>query len=191
MTSVLWPFILIACGIGLIMLDMFVPSGGILSLFAALSIIAGVVIAFVDGLQSGTIALLASVMIVTIVVSLLVRWWPHTPIGRMILIPSPDKEGEVAEDVHGHLLGRHGVVRKQMIPNGQVLVDDRVYDAISQGTLIETGTSIVVAAVDGNRIVVRPLREGETGVVAEDRDVSLTDDLDDVIDDSSFEDPFA
>jgi hypothetical protein len=78
-----------------------------------------------------------------------------------------------------------------MIPNGQVLVDDRVYDAISQGTLIETGTSIVVAAVDGNRIVVRPLREGETGVVAEDRDVSLADDLDDVIDDSSFEDPFA
>ena len=78
-----------------------------------------------------------------------------------------------------------------MIPNGQVLVDDRVYDAISQGTLIEKGTSIVVAAVDGNRIVVRPLREGETEVVAEDRDVSLSDDLDDVIDDSSFEDPFA
>ena len=56
------------------------------------------------------------------------------------------------------------VVRKQMMPNGQIMVDDRNYDAVSQGTLIEEETPIMVVTADGNRILVRPVpaRTGET-----------------------------
>ena len=38
MSSIVWAVILIAGGIGVILIEMFIPSGGILGLFAAFSI---------------------------------------------------------------------------------------------------------------------------------------------------------
>ena len=195
MSSIVWAVILIAGGIGVILLEMFIPSGGILGLFAALSIISGVVVAFMDGLKSGTIALVAVAVIVPVVVTMMLKWWPETAIGKMILIPDRDRDLDAEPNPHAHLVGRHGVVRKQMMPNGQIMVDDRNYDAVSQGTLIEVGIPIMVVTADGNRILVRPVREGEAEVAREgseqDDDISMSDDIADVVDDSSFEDPFA
>jgi membrane-bound ClpP family serine protease len=193
MSSIVWAVILIAGGIGVILLEMFIPSGGILGLFAALSIVSGVVVAFMAGLKYGTIALVAVAVIVPVVVMLMLKWWPETAFGKMILIPDRDRDQE--PNPLAHLVGRHGLVRKQMMPNGQIMVDDRTFDAVSQGTLIEEGTSIVVVTADGNRILVRPVLEGEEEVAREtseqDDDISMSDDIADVVDDSSFEDPFA
>ncbi len=194
MSSIVWAVILIAGGIGVILLEMFIPSGGILGLFAAFSIISGVVVAFMAGLEYGAVALVAVVVIVPIVVTMMLKWWPETAFGKMILIPDPKRYQDEEPNPHAHLVGRHGVVQKQMMPNGQIMVDDRTYDAVSQGTLIEEGTSIVVVTADGNRILVRPVRDGEPEVAREtseqDDDVSMSDDIADVVDDSSFEDPF-
>ena len=193
MSSIVWAVILIAGGIGVILLEMFIPSGGILGLFAALSIVSGVVVAFMAGLKYGTIALVAVAVIVPVVVTLMLKWWPETAFGKMILIPDQDRDQE--PNPLAHLVGQHGLVRKQMMPNGQIMVDDRTFDAVSQGTLIEEGTSIVVVTADGNRILVRPVLEGEEEVAREtsvqDDDISMSDDIADVVDDSSFEDPFA
>ena len=195
MSAIVWAVILIAGGIGIILLEMFIPSGGILGLFAALSIVSGVVVAFMAGLNYGAIALVAVAVIVPVVVTMMLKWWPETALGKMILIPDPDRDLEGEPNPHAHLVGRHGVVRKQMMPNGQIMVDDRTYDSVSQGTLIEEETSIVVVTADGNRILVRPVREGEPEVtrktIDEGDDISMSDDIADVVDDSSFEDPFA
>ena len=190
MTPIVWAVILIVGGIGLIVLEIFIPSGGILGLFAGFSIVAGVVIAFRDGPTTGTIALVCVALLVPVVISVMLKWWPHTAVGRMILIPDVERlEGE-SQNLHAHLVGHHGVVRKQMMPNGQILVDGLAYDAVSQGMLIEEGTAVVVLTADGNRILVRPVAAGETEVLEETDDISMSDDVRDVVDDSSFEDPF-
>ena len=76
------------------------------------------------------------------------------------------------------------------LPNGQVVVDNRAYDAVSQGLLIEKGVQVVIITADGNRILVRPVADGETEAAPGSEDISMSDDIGIVVDDSSFEDPF-
>ncbi|GAE91184.1 hypothetical protein JCM21714_125 [Gracilibacillus boraciitolerans JCM 21714] len=46
-----------------------------------------------------------------------------------------------------------------MRPIGTILVDDKLYSAITQGRWIEKNTNIVVDQVDGTRILVKELRK--------------------------------
>ena len=177
-------------GMGLIVLETFIPSHGILAGFAALSIIAGVVVAFKGGQMAGTVSLVCVAILVPILVGLMLKWWPNTPIGRAILIPDVVRDEDDPQNQYAHLVGRHGVVRNQMMPNGQVVVDDKAYDAVSQGMLIEKGDHVVIITADGNRILVRPVADGETEAVPESEDISMSDDIGIAVDDSSFEDPF-
>jgi membrane-bound serine protease (ClpP class) len=39
-------------------------------------------------------------------------------------------------------------------PAGKVLIDNKLYDAISRGTLIEKGTRVQVLRIDGGQLVV-------------------------------------
>ena len=54
------------------------------------------------------------------------------------------------------LVGRHGIAKTVMLPAGDIQVDDRVFDAVSEGMPIEAGQGVVVTRVEGNRITVRP-----------------------------------
>ena len=190
MTPIVWAAILILGGIGIIVLEIFIPSGGILGLFAGLSIISGVVVAFKGSLMAGTVSLVCVAILVPVVVSVMLKWWPNTAVGRMVLIPDVERDEDDPQNQYAHLVGRHGMVRKQMMPNGQVVVDEKAYDAVSQGMLIEQGVHVVIITADGNRILVRPVAEGETEAVPESEDISLSDDIGIAVDDSSFEDPF-
>lgn len=58
------------------------------------------------------------------------------------------------------LLGKQGgVTTTDMRPIGTILVDDKLYSAITQGRWIEKNTNIVVDQVDGTRILVKELRK--------------------------------
>lgn len=183
MTPLLWSVLLILGGMLIIAAELFIPSGGVLSIFAALTLVAAIIVAFADSMATGAMALSAVVILVPLVAVLLLRWWPRTAMGRRILLQSGESQYQTEENPLLDLLGQSGIVRNEMRPNGRVQIGGRIYDAVSQGTLIEEGTHVVVAEVDGIHIQVRPLREGE---IAES-----PADVEEPSDETPFEDPFA
>lgn len=60
MDATLWCFILLLIGMALIFLEIFIPSGGLLSLMAAGAFIATLVVGFSDSLVLGTVMLLVT-----------------------------------------------------------------------------------------------------------------------------------
>ncbi len=56
--------------------------------------------------------------------------------------------------------GVEGKVIATLRPTGKVIINDNIYDALSEGEYLEKGTRIVVARIDGNVIVVMK-QEGE------------------------------
>jgi hypothetical protein len=64
------------------------------------------------------------------------------------------------------LIGRIGRAKTLMLPGGTVLIDGRIYEAISEGTSIDENTPVRVVQVRHNRLVVRqvegPLSPAET-----------------------------
>jgi membrane-bound ClpP family serine protease len=190
--QVIWSISLLLLGVGLIVLEVFVPSGGALGVLAALSVLAAVVIAFTGGAQLGAAILLATVILVPTVVGLALRWWPHTPMGRMMLIQRPESEEDVLPTsepyrLRDEMIGKRGRAKTKMLPSGVVVIDGRSYDAISEGMPIEPGEPIQVVAVRTNRIVVRRSDLGQPPAQADD----LLSRPIDTVGPDPFEDPLA
>ena len=54
------------------------------------------------------------------------------------------------------LNGRDGQALTQLRPSGTALIDGRRVDVVTEGGIVERGSSIRVVHVEGNRVVVRP-----------------------------------
>ena len=179
MESLLWPCLLLMLGVALIVLELFVPSGGLLSVMAALAIVASIVVAFAEGLVAGTLALLFATIVVPAVVAAAIKWWPHTPVGRLMLIKRPASADEVLPEpqpyqVRECMVGKCGVAKSELLLSGDVLIEGRVYDSVSNGMPITAGQPVKVVDVNMRRIVVRPMTEAEIAAQRERSDVLAT-----------------
>jgi membrane-bound ClpP family serine protease len=161
MSLLLWALLLLVAGCVFLALEFFVPSSGTLGVMAALSFVAAIVLAFMAGPVYGTGTFVAVLIIVPTACILAVKYWPETPIGKLILIQLPASPDEVLPQTEAyrgmqHLVGRHGLTKSLMMPGGVVEIDHKSYDAVSDGMAIEPGTRVLVVAISTQRVVVRP-----------------------------------
>ena len=158
--DIAWAVILMLIGLVLVVMEVFIPSGGIISILAAVSFIASIFIAFqpgpTTGPTTGLIFTATMIFAVPTLIALAFKYWPRTPMGKAFLGDFPREEDVLPEDPRRGLIGRVGVARTKMLPSGAVEVDGQMIDAVTQGRPIEPGTYVVVAEVRANRVVVRP-----------------------------------
>jgi len=145
----------------LMVAEFFIPSGGLLGAVAAVTAIAAVVIAFTHSLFAGMGFLAAIVFSTPIVIYAMVCYWPHTRLGSRILNRRP---GQVDDPVvsrlptgekRSDLIGRIGVAKTHLLPGGQVEIDGRKLDAVTDGHAIDAGTQVVVISTTAGKIHVR------------------------------------
>jgi len=161
MEMTLWALALMALGIVIVFAELFIPSGGLLGVMATACFVGSVVIAFLDGTWTGLTMLGVNTVVVPLLLFSAVRWWPHTPIGRLILVTPPEHPDDVLPETEAYrglapLIGMRGYALSKMLPSGAVKIAGRTYDAISDGFAIEPGQLIEVFQVRTNRLVVRP-----------------------------------
>ena len=89
------------------------------------------------------------------------------------------------------LLGKQGQAQTKMVPSGSIVVNGRLYDAVSEGVVIECGENIKVIRVDANRIVVRKVRSEEQFEDAGEQDSDILSRPADEVIPGAFEDPLA
>jgi membrane-bound serine protease (ClpP class) len=53
------------------------------------------------------------------------------------------------------LIGRIAVTDSEMSPKGTVLIDDEVYEAVTDGEYIDPGRGVKVTRVKGKKIIVK------------------------------------
>ena len=154
-----WALILLIAGLCILALELFVPSAGLLGALAGCMIIASVVMAFWTGWYTGMVFLLVALLLVPVMLILMIKIWPHTPIGKRLL-----SNNETLTDVlpqgeyynRSDLAGKTGIAKTIMLPSGQVVIDGQKYDAISDGFPIEAGDRVKVVSIKENRIYVQP-----------------------------------
>jgi membrane-bound ClpP family serine protease len=161
MDAFTWAFLLLALGLVLLVLEFFVPSSGALAVMCALSFLAAIGVGFSAGPWTGITIVLIECLVVPLALAAAVKWWPDTPIGRMILIQRPKSSDEVLPETPAYrtfkdLVGRRGITKNLMLPSGSVLIDGKSYDAFSEGMAIEPGQPVIVVSVSTQRLVVRP-----------------------------------
>ncbi len=159
MTGITWAILLLALALALLVLELFVPSGGLLGLLSGVGIVASIVLVFRESATYGALYLIGLAILLPLILVSMVRYWPHTAIGRMMLnIPPPGTEttpSEVQNPLED-LVGKVGQAKSKMLPSGAIIIDGRTYDAFSGGFAVEAGDTVEVIRVEGNRIMVRP-----------------------------------
>ena len=170
--------LLLALGLVVIVLELFVPSAGILGVVAAGLLISSVVMAFYSSVQAGAILLSGIALGLPFLIGLWAKWWPHTPLGKLIMIGRQTEETVLPKTEqyvdYKELKGQLGIAKTKMLPSGIIIVNDRKYDAVSDGFPIEAGQPIKITSVKGTRLYVQPYDgklDDEGQVPARDRDI--------------------
>ena len=165
MNQLPWPYFLLVVAIGLLVLEVFIPSGGVLGAISGIAFITSVIAAFVSGgLELGTYFLLGISILIPAMIYVSLLLWPKTPIGKRILNQpqSADQILPPALAERQRWLGRQATAVSPMLPSGAIRVDGQTMDAISDGVPIDKGTIVEVIAIRGNYLVVRPRRESDS-----------------------------
>ncbi len=164
MDPLAWSILLLLLGLSLEILEVFVPSGGVIGFVSIASIVTSIVLAFYHrGVEVGFVFLTSAAVAAPIVLMAAFRWWPYTPMGRRLLLDIPSSK-DVLPDTPlrrklRDLVGRVGLAKTLMLPSGAVTIDGMTVDAISEGMPIEAGQRVKVIDVHGTRVVVRPTDE--------------------------------
>jgi len=160
MDPIVWATLLMILGFALVILEIFIPSGGILGFLAVCSILVSVGSAFVyrDAATGFTFVLIAVVGFPAAVAAAF-RWWPNTMVGRRMLLHVPAEadilpEDDPREEIR-ELIGEIGSANSDMFPGGTVVVKGKTYEAVSEGMPIDKGQSVEVVDVQNNRLVIR------------------------------------
>lgn len=160
MSPSLWIAALVAVGLVMILLEVFVPSGGVLGLLAIVALGAGVVTAFYElGPLAGLVVLTAVFVAVPIILVLAFRWFPLTPLGRRVLPPAPAADDVIPDSAERVKLrafvGRFGQTKSELLPWGRIEIDGRRFEAVSEGGPIAEGAAVEIVGVQGKALVVR------------------------------------
>lgn len=158
--------ILLALGIVLGVLELFLPTGGLLAIATATCFIGSIAAFFAASTTWGfaALALYAAGTPVALVLGLQV--WKRSPIARSMVLGTSEEEG--AEDdgtaasaagadarAMQALLGAHGVAVTPMRPVGFVRIGALRVEASAEMGMIESGTAVEVIEAGPARIVVR------------------------------------
>lgn len=156
---------ILVLAIALLVLEMFIPSGGVLGLLSGIGFLASLILVFRSDLSLGILYLVVLAISLPLGLMGMVKYWPYTAVGRMMLnVPPPGDEPEPSYNPLEDLVGQTGVAKSKMLPSGAILVNGRTYDAVSTGSAIEPGDPIEVYRVDGNRVMVRSPVSGDPPV---------------------------
>jgi membrane-bound serine protease (ClpP class) len=157
--------LLVTSGLLLLMIEFFVTPGfGVAGVLGIIALVSGLSLSLIGSGATWEFTLkavgrVALSLLFALAASLaLLRFLPRLPFGRRLILETglPAGQGYASPpEADRHWLGKDGVAISPLRPSGIADIAGERVDVVSDGEFIESSAQIVVARVDGNRIVVR------------------------------------
>lgn len=154
-----------------IILEVFIPSAGLLALIGAASAVAALVSFFLYDTLLGVVMLGLTLVLGPLAGWGLFRLWINSPIARRMILAGENEaistgdrasfaksemeRAQRAQELQ-RLIGSEGETMTTLRPVGTVRIAGRRLDAMAESGIIEAGTAIVVTDVYDNQVKVRP-----------------------------------
>lgn len=147
--------VLALVGFLLLAAEVFVP-GLVLGILGIVCLTAAVLVGYFQyGILAGTL-IFAGLFVV--VLAGFVTWmkaFPHTAIGRRIMLQKSLVSGDGRETARTSLAGKEGEALTPLRPAGTARLDGRKVDVMAESEFIAAGEPVIVVRDEGMRIVVR------------------------------------
>ena len=146
----------------LIIAEVFVPSGGLISLCALACLIGGAVIFFQYSSLAGWIGIgIAGVMIPGVLI-FAYKIFPKTRFGKSVTLSPPERQqGDAIPDTSElkELLGKVGTVITPMRPVGMCDFEGQRIECVAESGYVEKGKKVQVINVESTQLTVRTIEE--------------------------------
>lgn len=138
------------CGLLAMVVELFIP-GAIIGLIGFCAVLGSIIYAFAIGYNvTGVVLVLCSLAFVPAFFAL----WKSV-VGKYFALTTDQRDYRPSSTVDEDLLGVEGVALTTLRPSGIARLNERRYDVVTEGEMIQKGTPVKVVDVSGNRIVVR------------------------------------
>lgn len=158
----LWGFALLGAALLLFVVELFVPSGGVLGVVSGVLAVAGVIAFWRAGTWWGTSATLAVATLVPVGINFAIRVMPHTPFGRRLILKQESDVQMHAEDMQRReaeamqaIVGATGTAVTPLRPIGVAEIEGQRVEVLAEGGPIDSGTPIRVVSITDNQLRVR------------------------------------
>ena len=151
----------VACA-ALIVAEVFLPSGGILTVCALACVVGGVVICFRFNVVAGWAGVGGAIVMIPTLLYGAYKVLPQTRFGQRVILARPVRErGDAISDAPqlAQLLGQVGEVLTPLRPVGTCRFDDRRVECVAESGYVDKGRTVRVIRVEGTQLTVRTADE--------------------------------
>lgn len=154
-SQLILPLILQALGLGVVVAEIMLPSGGLLSLAAAGLFGYSLYYVFANvSAGAGMAFIVADIIILPIVGIIGLKMLARSPMALRSSLSR--KSGVVSYDEKlSEYLGKEGVALTDLRPSGTIRINGNRIDVVSRGDYIDKGEAVIVIKVEGSRVVVK------------------------------------
>ncbi len=150
-------FLYLACA-GLIIAEVFVPSGGVISVCAFACLIVGIIIFFKHGPTTGWIGIVVAVVMIPSACIIAYKLFPMTRFGRSVALSPPHREpGDAIADTEEleQMLGAEGTVLTPLRPVGMCDFAGRRVECVAEAGYVDEAKKVKVIRVQSTQLTVR------------------------------------
>lgn len=159
-----WGLVLMGLSVLLVLLEVFIPSHGVLAITAVIVVAAGIVSLFFHDTTTGLIGLLTAIGVGPFIAWGAFVLWRNSPLGRIMLgevseeqVQAKMEAEQAARESLQSLVGQRGEVVSPLRPVGVIVVDGRRMDATAEVGIIDQGEDVEIVDADGIQITVRAI----------------------------------
>ena len=150
-------FLFLLCAV-LLVAEIFVPSGGIISVLAITSLIAGLVICFKHSMATGVLGIVVAIIMIPATLVMAYRALPGTRFGKAVMLSPPERNsGDAIPDTVqlSEMLGKTGKVLTPLRPVGMVEFEDNRLECVAESGFVSKGETVKVIKIEGTQLTVR------------------------------------
>ena len=161
----MWAIICLATAAALFIVEIFVPSGGLIGVLAGVALVAGVTLLFMVDTTVGLVGAIVVLCCVPIFIGLAIKVWPNTPIARILTLSTSQPPVQIAnqpsaapvmiDEAAPVQVGAQGKAMTELRPVGICVFEGKRFDCLAAGPMIAAGTMVKVVEIDGMQIKVR------------------------------------
>jgi membrane-bound serine protease (ClpP class) len=152
------PIALQLVAVVVIIAEIIIPSGGILSIIAAGLLGYSLYAVFTEVSNfAGMVFVIADVILLPVVLVIGIKLLARSPATLKTQLSKTDGYSSQSAELSAYA-GGTGTAITNLRPSGTALINGRRVDVVSRGEYIEKNTPVTVVAVDGNRVVVKQVQ---------------------------------
>ncbi len=154
-------FLYFACAF-LLLAEVFIPSGGIISICALCCLIGGLMIFFNHSRIAGWVGIVVAIVMIPSVLVMAYKIFPKTRFGKAVTLSPPKRQqGDAIADTNHlkELLGEVGTVIGPLRPVGMCELSGRKVECVAESGYVDKGKKVKVIRVQSTQLTVRVIEQ--------------------------------